>query len=121
MVLALLNAAVILSKCTQSGSVFAVRIEETANKDWMRTWAFPIDESVASKEKFEKQKVQGNLMAREDYPGCPHCKTSDFVHCGTCNRIFCYHGQDEITCPWCGNHSKVVTADGKLDFSSAGY
>jgi hypothetical protein len=97
-----------------------MRVEER-NKDWVRTWAFPIDEQKAKHEGFTANKVSGSMNAVDDYPGCPHCGAGGFVLC-SCGKISCWGGGEtkKHTCPWCGKTSEVQEAD-NFDVKAGGY
>jgi len=101
-----------------------MRVEER-EKSWVRTWAFPIDETKAKNEGFFANKV--SLSGTDDeYPGCPFCKDTSFVKCGTCEKIGCAGGTvkdgntGSYTCPWCGNTGGVEYVD-SVDTSGGGY
>lgn len=61
------------------------------------------------KEKAEKQKREFYIprLSTEDYPGCPYCKATTFVICGTCGKLNCYNGSRLFSCGWCGVHGVV--------------
>ena len=122
-------ASVILAKCSVHNKVFGIRVEKREN-DWVRTWAFPIDEARAKREGFDKTKIKGSLTAVDGYPGCPYCGTDEFVQC-PCDKISCWHeskteGKSEkrqerktdtkshekiaggFRCPWCGRVAKEI-------------
>jgi len=119
-----LNATVILAKCSKTKKYFGIRVEQRG-KDWVRTWAFPLDERKAKHEGFDKNKV--NLSGVDnDYPGCPHCGDGGFGKC-FCDKIGCLGGLQltksetaDYTCPWCGETSKMEFAD-SIDVSGGGY
>jgi hypothetical protein len=98
-----------------------MRTEKRGN-DWVRTWAFPIDEHNAKNEGFAANKVSGSMNSVDDYPGCPHCKANGFVHCN-CGKISCWSGNSESkkhTCPWCGESYEVNIAE-NFDLKGGGY
>jgi len=120
----LVNATVILAKCSKSKKLFGMRVEKR-EKTWVRTWAFPIDESKAKHEGFDKNKVSlGDTDSA--YPGCPHCRDGGFVKCGNCGKIGCGGGAEKkgdkgsYTCPWCGNTGAIEFVD-SVDASGSGY
>jgi len=114
-----LNAKVIMARCSKTQKCFGIRIEQRGN-DWVRTWAFPIDEQKAKHEGFEANMVTGSMNAVEGYPGCPHCGSSSFVQC-SCRKIGCWIGSEgTYTCPWCKKEGKVQIAD-RFDVSGGGY
>ena len=105
-----MEASVILSKCSKHKRTFGIRIEKRGS-DWVRTWAFPIDEARAKREGFDRTKVTGSLQAVDRYPGCPYCESYSFVKCG-CGKLVCYNGNckyegSAFRCHWCGNLIKV--------------
>jgi len=120
----LVNAAVILAKCSRSKQLFGVRAEERG-KTWERTWAFPIDESKARREGYDKNKIPLGASAAE-YPGCPHCKDGGIVKCSFCGRIGCAGGMEKkgkkgsYACPWCGGSGDVEYVN-SVDTSGGGY
>jgi hypothetical protein len=116
-----LNAKVILAKCSKTQKCFGIRIEQRGG-DWVRTWAFPIDERRAKNEGFEANKVSGSMNAVDNYHGCPYCGGVGFVHCG-CGKIGCWGSGGETrvyACPWCKQEGEVQIAE-KFDVSGGGY
>lgn len=112
--MAFVDATVLLFKCDKSKKSFGVRVEKTKTNDWIRTWAFPVDEMAEKNENYAAQQVSGTLDETSDYPGCPYCKSNGFVKCGTCHKISCWNiGVDDnvFTCQWCGVSGGVKTAD----------
>jgi hypothetical protein len=51
-----LNAKIILSRCSGTGNLFGVQVEQREGL-WFRTWAFIIDEKRAKNEKFDLNHV----------------------------------------------------------------
>jgi hypothetical protein len=119
-----LNAKVILSRCSKTRKTFGIRIEERRG-DWVRTWAFPIDERKAKREGFDANTITGSMSADDEYPGCPHCGNTGFLQCA-CEKISCSGGiiQHEdsatCTCPWCGETDEYSDAE-SFEVSSGGY
>jgi hypothetical protein len=114
-----LNATVVLGKCPKTKQLYGMRVEQRG-KDWVRTWAFPVDEQKAKHEGFEANKVTGSMNAVDDYPGCPHCGTSGFVLC-SCGKISCWSNEEtKFTCPWCGQSGEVTAAE-SFDVKGGGY
>ena len=114
-----MEANVILAKCSKNNRTFGIRVEKREN-EWVRTWAFPIDEAKAKREGFDRTKINGSLRAVDRYPGCPYCENYSFVKCG-CEKVSCYKGSDEpeekpdnkykggsFLCNWCGALSKEI-------------
>ena len=110
-----MEAKVLIFKCTQRNEPFGVRVERMSDQDWWRTWAFRINPRVAAREGYDQNEIQGNLYATEEYPGCPHCGTDNFVQCGRCQKVSCWHNETRLTCPWCGfMMDEIVTATDKF-------
>jgi hypothetical protein len=108
-----MKANVVLCKCPSSKGVFGIRMEEREN-DWVRTWAFKIDESKAKREGFDKTKMVGTMRPTPEYPGCPDCGAMSFAPC-SCGKNFCapdWKGESlEMTCPWCGRTAMYHPAE----------
>jgi hypothetical protein len=104
-----MGAKIVLCKCPKNGGVYGMRIEEQ-NGDWVRTWAFKINESKGKREKYDQEKVEGSLTPTESYPGCPYCGGGDLFVCG-CGKLSCYHGGLRAKCAWCGDKSFVFRTD----------
>ena len=119
-----LNAKVIMSRCSKNKKSFGIRIEERG-RDWVRTWAFPIDERKATREGFAANTVTGSMNADDAFPGCPHCGSVGFVQCG-CGKISCDGGvinrgnYADFTCPWC-NEKISLQAANSFDVAGGGY
>lgn len=99
-----INANVALCKCPSSKGIYGVRFEERGN-DWVRTWAFKIDEKKAKREGFDRTTMSGSMDATPEYPGCPYCGSMDIALC-ECEKIFCMPSVwkgwfKKLTCPWC--------------------
>jgi hypothetical protein len=119
-----LNAKVIMAKCSNTKKAFGIRIEQRG-RDWLRTWAFPIDEGKAQREGFDANTVSGSMDVDDEYPGCPYCGNIGFIQC-SCGKIGCaggvrnYGDYAGCTCPWCGD-SGIVAVAGSFDVSGGGY
>ena len=55
--------------------------------------------------------VKGNVTLDAEYPGCPYCGEKRHIICTSCNKFFCYHGQEYVTCPNCGASGNVVSVE----------
>jgi len=119
-----LKAKVIMARCSKNKKSFGIRIEQRGT-DWVRTWAFPINERKAKHEGFDANTVTGSLGPDNEYPGCPYCGSTGFVQCG-CKKNSCAGGIGSygdtmvITCPWCGKEGELENAD-SFDVSGGGY
>ena len=113
-----MDAAIILTKCPKRRLVYGIRTQKMSDGDWWRTWAFSIDEHRACREGYDVTKVQGNLYHTEEYPGCPYCRTKNFVQCNQCKKISCWNGERQLSCLWCGNNMKnIQTATEKFNIT----
>ena len=74
-----IEATVALCKCGKTHKVYGVRFEKAGKKHWKYTWAFPIKESTAKHEGYDKTSIVGVIEPTNDYPGCPYCKAQSFV------------------------------------------
>jgi len=112
-----MNATVILAKCTLNKQLYGIRTQQMSDGDWYRTWAFPVSDALAHSEKYDQNSIKGTLNYLEEYPGCPYCNTKGFVQCGKCKKISCWNGENSIICPWCNtrmNSICIVTEKFKL-------
>jgi hypothetical protein len=103
------EAHVLLVRCQNSKELFGVRMEKQTGK-YMINWAFPIEEVVAKREKFDRTNIKGALeTAEEEYPGCPHCLNDSLFQCN-CGKFTCMESdmKGKQVCGWCGKKSKVA-------------
>jgi transcription elongation factor Elf1 len=120
-----LKAKVIIARCSKNKKCFGIRIEQR-EKDWVRTWAFPIDERKAKREKFDANTITGSFKSDNEFPGCPHCGSVDLVQCGGCEKLGCVgniRGNSYSTvyiCPWCGVECQIQTVN-SLNVSGGDY
>jgi hypothetical protein len=119
-----MTANVILARCTAHKKLFGIRIEER-DSDWVRTWAFPIDETRAVHEGFDKTEISGSLEITPEYPGCPYCSNSFLLVC-TCGKLLCCERDSgsegyEVCCDWCGAVTKEVEYSDRVSVDSGDY
>lgn len=124
------QAKVVLARCAyvrgKSDNLFGIRIQKFGG-DWFRTWAFKIDEGMARREGYDKERISGSFGVTQEYPGCPYCKTLGFVQCGACGKISCLKENAEMrgggvwaVCQWCGQGG-VATQVKKLNLQGGGF
>ena len=107
------KAVVVLCRCGEVHKTYGIRAEESDANGWCFTWAFPIKESAAKREGYDKTSVGGNLLLSEDYPGCPYCRQKSFVVC-SCGHISCkVLKKDRFTCEWCGESAELTEYSGE--------
>ena len=115
-----MEASVVLSKCSVHNRLFGIRVEKRGG-DWVRTWAFKIDEKRAKNEGFDKTKIVGSLDATTDYPGCPYCGEKNFVMCA-CGKMSCWSSDRKSgTCHWCGTWMDDLVPAESFNVSSGGF
>ena len=116
-----MTANVILAKCSRHNKTFGIRVEKREN-DWVRTWAFPIDEAKAKREGFHKTKIKGTLDAVDGFPGCPYCENQGFVICLGCGKMSCIHSEsNSVYCHWCNTQINDIDVAESFDVKSGGY
>lgn len=97
------EAVVVLAKCTQAHKTYGIRVEKQNLNSWKITWAFPIKESTAQREGYDKTTIKGNVTFADDYPGCPYCNQTPVTLC-SCGHLNCTHLKNgTFICEWCGN------------------
>ena len=107
------EAVVVLCKCGEVHKTYGIRTEKTGHNNWMFTWAFPINETAAKHEGYDKTSVQGNISFSEEYPGCPYCRRSNWTVC-SCGHLSCTVEKNGLfTCEWCGAQGKIGKYSGE--------
>jgi len=105
------EARIALCKCGEKHKVYGVRFEKYKD-GWKYTWAFPIKESEAVREKYDANVIVGDLLPDEEYPGCPYCGSKYFMIC-SCGRLNCNISKDgRAYCEWCKEGGTVSKYDG---------
>ena len=112
-------AIVITPMCQVSRGIYGIRLEKRG-ETWFKTWAFPIKPSTAEREEFAAEMDLSNMEADAAFPGCPYCQSPALVQCGDCKKIYCYEGEPESTCPWCGN-TGMISGGGWDPVAGGGY
>ena len=82
------EAVVLIAKCGESHKTYGMRLEKTGHDRWLTTWAFPIKESSAKREGYDKVQVKGDISFADDYPGCPYCGGRGLTLC-SCGHLSC--------------------------------
>ena len=107
------EAVVLIAKCGERHKTYGMRMEKTERDRWRATWAFPIRESSAKREGYDKTQVKGNLSFAEDYPGCPYCGGQRVTLC-SCGHLSCTILKNHIfTCEWCKSQGRIGTYNGE--------
>jgi hypothetical protein len=115
-----MQANVILSKCAVHGSSYGIRVEQRED-DWVSTWAFAIDDARASREGFDKVKIEGTLQPVGNFPGCPRCGAEGLMQCA-CGHMICHDEDREAkanpVCPWCKEEIGTISTVNTVEVSS---
>lgn len=102
-----LKAVIVIAKCEPHNKTYGMRFEKSAPNHWRVNWAFPMKESAAKREGYDKTTVSGNIEFTDEYPGCPYCKETNLTLC-SCGRLSCSHLVNEVfTCAWCGARGTI--------------
>lgn len=112
------NVVVMVGRCSTARQPFGIRLEEVGRKTWTVNWAFPVKESTAGKEGYDRSEIKGTFGIDDAYPGCPSCTAKSIVLCNACGKIGCWNPVDSMfTCPWCGASGRV---EGEITSLKAG-
>jgi len=112
------NVVIVAARCSHKKESFGIRLEEKDRKIWVADWAFPIKASTSCKEKYDTNKISGNIVFDTQYPGCPYCESKGIFLCGYCNKTACFDGKTEsVVCPWC---NKKLKLRGQIESLNAG-
>lgn len=105
------KAFVTTAMCSRSKQLFGITVDELCRGQYTFVWSFKLNEKRAQNEGFDKHSVKGGISFENDFPGCPYCGAKNFVFCGKCGSISCYHGEGTTTCLKCGYTSRVETTE----------
>lgn len=106
--MSMLNVVVKVSRCSTNRQPFGVRLEEAGRNNWEVTWAFPVKESTAGKEGYDRSEIKGSFRVIDAYPGCPSCSAQALVLCANCGKLGCWNPRNQMyRCPWCQSSGLV--------------
>ena len=101
------EAIIVLCKCGEHHKTYGIRAEKRGRDTWMCTWAFPIKESAAKHEGYDKSSMRGSIAFSEEFPGCPYCGGRNWTVC-SCGRLNCTIVKNNLfICEWCGAQGKI--------------
>ena len=107
------EAVIVLAKCGQSHKTYGMRAEGHGRDNWLVTWAFPIKESSAKREGYDKTTIKGNIQFTDNYPGCPFCGGTELIVC-SCGHLGCSIVKNGVyTCEWCGTQGQIGAYSGE--------
>ena len=72
------EALILLAKCAEQHRIYGISLEKVSNDHWRNIWTFPINETSAKREGYDKTSISGIIEFAEDFPGCPYCWHSPF-------------------------------------------
>ncbi len=113
------TVTVICAKCSKTKKMYGIRTEKM-NGSWFFTWAFPLEKSVADKEKYSETVINDAPSNSENYNGCPYCTSKNLIYCSNCGKLNCDNGEEMFICGWCGL-SGTVSHDGWGTLSGGGF
>lgn len=96
------EALVVIGYCHHTRKMFGIRTERLDSRRWVQDWAFPIEPSVASAERFDRNRISGEIIIDSSYPGCPYCGATGWFKCDKCGSLVCHEDEDKAICPKCG-------------------
>lgn len=115
------EAVVVLAKCGKSHKAYDMRVEKMEKDHWLVTWAFPIKETAAKREGYDKTTVKGDIEFSDEYPGCPYCGGKAFTLC-SCGHLNCTVVKSGIfTCEWCGTQGYLGDYTGEAITAGVDY
>lgn len=100
------KAFAIMAVCPEAKKYYGITIDYLRKNAYKFVWAFKIEKDKAKREGYDSQRVHGSVELDAEYPGCPYCKSKQFIFC-SCSAVMCWHGQHVVTCPFCGQTGKV--------------
>ena len=113
------KAFAVMAVCPEAKKYYGITVDYLRKNAYKFVWAFKIDKDKAKREGYASQRVHGSVELDAEYPGCPYCRTKDFVVCN-CGKLNCHNGNGtHFTCNWCGLSGTLGSYDG-AGFGSGG-
>ncbi len=113
------KAFAIMAVCPEAKKYYGVTVDFLRRGAYKFVWAFKIDKEKAKREGYDAQHVHGSVELDAQYPGCPYCKSKQFLFC-SCGAVMCWHGQKVVTCPSCGQTGEVSSVS-SVDLHGGGF
>ena len=113
------NAFAIMAMCEETKKPFGITVNPQQGC-YAFTWAFEINPEQAKNEGFDQTSVHGAVTYDPDFNGCPYCGSKQFYICNRCKKVVCYHDEEVVTCPNCGNSSSLSPEEA-VDLSGGGF
>lgn len=108
-----------MAMCEETKKPFGITVDPREGC-YAFAWAFKIKIEQAKREGYDKVHVHGSIVFDPEFNGCPYCGAKGFYICNRCGKIVCYHGQETVTCPNCGQTSTVRAAQ-SVDLNGGGF
>jgi hypothetical protein len=102
------EAFAVMAVCPETKKYYGITVDYLSRNSFKFVWAFKVDPEKAHREGYDTKSVSGSVTLDDDYPGCPYCKSKQFIFC-SCGAIICWHGQKVVTCPKCGASGEVTS------------
>ena len=99
------KAFVVMATCSKTKKSYGITVDPIGKNIYRLVWAFKIDKDKASREKFDKTRVHGELETDDNFNGCPYCGCTSHFFC-KCGAITC-NDKDYFRCPGCGWKGEV--------------
>lgn len=114
------DAFAIMAICPEARRPYGITVDNAGIGHYVFHWAFSIDKDKAHREGYDEKSVSGTVSLDDNYPGCPYCGSKNFLFCGNCGSVICYHGQSKVTCPKCGFTGEVTSIE-NVNLKGGGY
>jgi hypothetical protein len=102
------RAFAVMAVCPKANKHYGITVDYLAEDSFRFVWAFKVDPEKAHREGYDTTNVNGTVTLDDEYPGCPYCKSHQFIFC-TCGAIICWNGEEKVTCPKCGFTGEITT------------
>lgn len=112
------QAFAVMAQCSETKQPFGITVDPQGHVMKL-VWAFKMSAQQGHRERFDERHVSGSIALDPNFPGCPYCGSKQFVVCGNCGTVSCYHGQELFTCPSCGIRSTVEQTE-SIDLKGGG-
>lgn len=113
------KAFAVMAVCPEANKYYGISVDPQGRGAYKFVWAFKIDRERAKREGYDSCRVHGSVEIDTEYPGCPYCKTKQFLFC-SCGTVVCWHGEKVMMCPSCGAKGDVSYVS-SVDLHGGGY
>ena len=113
------KAFAVMAVCPEANKYYGITVDYIRENAYKFVWAFKIDKDKAQREGYASRCVHGSVELDTEYPGCPYCKSKQFIFC-PCGAVICWHGQPVVTCPSCG-HTGMASSVSSVNLQGGGF